>query len=135
MVATETIDAEQQLQVRIIRTKGGIKNVAYITDNDSSLIVHQSTTSSASTTSAASTSSFSENIVAVGEDGALNDISECELATIPKLPFNTSNIADQSHFSKEYHSKDKSMQKVEFRSIEINVEVEAQKVHHIKKEN
>ena len=68
MVATETIDAEQQLQVRIIRTKGGIKNVAYIADNDTSLIVHQSTTSFASTASAASTSSFSENIDLIHAD-------------------------------------------------------------------
>ena len=114
MFATETVDSEEQLQVRIIRTKGGIKNVAYIADNDTSLIVHQSTTSSASTASAASTSSFSKNIVAVGEGEALNDISKCELAAIPNTTI------------------DNSMQKVEFRSNEINVEVEVQKVHHIK---
>ena len=133
MVATETIDAEQQLQVRIIRTKGGIKNVAYIADNDTSLIVHQSTTSSASTASSTSSaSSFSKHIVEVGEHEAFSDISQCELAAIPKLSFNTANIAHQNHFSKGYHSKDKSMQKVEFHNNEINVEVEVQKVHLIK---
>ena len=46
MVAQEIIDEDQQLEVRIIRTKGGIKNVAYIADNENSLIVQQRTTTS-----------------------------------------------------------------------------------------
>ena len=48
MVAQEIVDEDQQLEVRIIRTKGGIKNVAYIADNENSLIVQQRTTSSSS---------------------------------------------------------------------------------------
>ena len=48
MVAQEIIDEDQQLEVRIIRTKGGIKNVAYIADNENSLIVQQRITSSSS---------------------------------------------------------------------------------------
>ena len=46
MVAQEIVDEDQQLEVRIIRTKGGIKNVAYIADNENSLIVQQRTTTS-----------------------------------------------------------------------------------------
>ena len=48
MVATELAEDDAQLEVRIIRTKGGIKNVAYIAENDNSLIVHQKTTSTKS---------------------------------------------------------------------------------------
>ena len=48
MVAQEIVDEDQQLEVRIIRTKGGIKNVAYIADNENSLIVQQRTTTSSS---------------------------------------------------------------------------------------
>ena len=48
MVAQEIVDEDQQLEVRIIRTKGGIKNVAYIADNENSLIVKQRTTTSSS---------------------------------------------------------------------------------------
>ena len=48
MVAQEIVDEDQQLEVRIIRTKGGIKNVAYIADNENSLIVQQRITSSSS---------------------------------------------------------------------------------------
>ena len=45
MVATELAEDDSQLEVRIIRTKGGIRNVAYIAENDNSLIVQQKTTS------------------------------------------------------------------------------------------
>ena len=45
MVATELAEDDSQLEVRIIRTKNGIKNVAYIAENDNSLIVHQKTSS------------------------------------------------------------------------------------------
>ena len=48
MVATELAEDDSQLEVRIIRTKGGIKNVAYIAENDNSLIVQQKTTSTKS---------------------------------------------------------------------------------------
>ena len=126
MVATEIIDAEQQLEVRIIQTKGGIKNVAYIKDNETSLIVHQSTTSSISTASSTSLSSL-KNIG--GVDGcreAFKDVSHFELAEIPKISLN--------NFSKEYHSENKSKQKVEFQDNEINVEVEVQKVNLVKQE-
>ena len=45
MVATELAEDDSQLEVRIIRTKNGIKNVAYIAENDNSLIVQQKTSS------------------------------------------------------------------------------------------
>ena len=45
MVANELAEDDSQLEVRIIRTKGGIRNVAYIAENDNELIVHKKTTS------------------------------------------------------------------------------------------
>ena len=45
MVANELADDDSQLEVRIIRTKGGIRNVAYIAENENELIVHKKTTS------------------------------------------------------------------------------------------
>ena len=128
MVATEVIDAEQQLEVRIIRTKGGIKNVAYIADNATSLIVQQSTLSSSSPTSSGCSTSLKDN-AGVGKNGAFKEVSHFELAEIPKFFLDNSNLSHQNHFSKEYHSKNKHQQKVEFQDNEINVEVEVQKVN------
>ena len=45
MVANELAEDDSQLEVRIIRTKGGIRNVAYIAENENELIVHKKTTS------------------------------------------------------------------------------------------
>ena len=44
MVANELAEDDSQLEVRIIRTKGGIRNVAYIAENENELIVHKKTT-------------------------------------------------------------------------------------------
>ena len=45
MVANELAEDDSQLEVRIIRTKGGIRNEAYIAENENELIVHKKTTS------------------------------------------------------------------------------------------
>ena len=123
MVATEIVENEPHLEVRIISTKGGIKNVAYIADNATSLIVQQ-TTSSAST--ANSSSNSLKDIVVKNED--LQDLPG--FSEVPKFPMNNTNILHQRSSSTEYVlPNNKRNQKLQFPDADINVEVEVQKVN------
>ena len=81
MVATELAEDDSQLEVRIIRTKNGIKNVAYIAENDNSLIVHQKT-SSADAPNA--DPNFDKNNQNLQEAPGFSEIT--------KFPFNRPNI-------------------------------------------
>ena len=90
MVATELAEDDSQLEVRIIRTKGGIKNVAYIAENDNSLIVQQKTTS---TKSGSNTEKNNRNLQ---ETTGLSQNS--------KFAFDKSNILDSPSLQCEEYS-------------------------------
>ena len=125
MVATEIVENEQQLEVRIIRTKGGIKNVAYIADNENSLIVQQSTSS-------ASNANLSPNLLKdpTGKNIDLQDGSQ--FVEVPKFPMNNANILNQTRSSIDgIQLRKKRNRKLQFPNTDLNVEIEVQKVEFV----
>ena len=122
MVATEIVEDDQQLEVRIIRTKGGIKNVAYIADNENSLIVQQSTTSALSPNSA---SSFEKNNSPRKED--IQD--KYQYPDFPKFILSKENILNKNSTNTGFGEDVGNCSQVsELPNSNIEVEVAVQKV-------
>ena len=119
MVATELVEEEQQLEVRIIRTKGGIKNVAYIADHENSLIVKQ-TTSSAATVDTPYSNSKSNWLKNENNHLDKNSI----YSEIPNLIINNRNVSNPTNPFKTKFNQDSVISR-----NSIDVEVEVKKVY------
>ena len=122
MVATEIAEEDQQLEVRIIRTKGGIKNVAYIADNENSLIVQQRTTS---TLTPNSDSPLSKNNSRRKED--IED--KVQYPDFSKFVLSKANILNKNSTKTGYgEDLENSSEISKLPSSDIEVEVAVQKV-------
>ena len=125
MVVTEIVQDDQQLEVRIIRTKGGIKNVAYIADNENSLIVQQRTTSASIPNSA---SSLAKDSGMRKED--IQDKLQC--SQIPTFILSKANILNKNSTNTGVGEEQENCRQVSKRPIsDIEVEVAVQKVYNV----
>ena len=118
MVATELVEEEQQLEVRIIRTKGGIKNVAYIADHENSLIVKQ-TTSSAATVDTPYSNSKSNWLKNENNHLDKNSIH----SKIPNLIINNRNVSNPETGCFPFKTKFNQDSVISRNSIDVEVEV------------
>ena len=124
MVATEIAEDDQQLEVRIIRTKGGIKNVAYIADTDNALIVQQRTTSASTLNSSTSLGKNNE----LSKEGIQDNSQDPD---IPKFPLTKANIfPKKSKRPENLHGMMKCHQDSPRSSSNLDVNVEVQKVQN-----
>ena len=125
MVAQEIVDEDQQLEVRIIRTKGGIKNVAYIADNENSLIVKQRTTTSSS--KEPESNIFSKDALIKKKKENIASSKNCKFAINNANILHEDLTLDECTASKMNHNQAISSESLDSGDIDVNVVVK--KVH------
>ena len=129
MVSTEIVEPDA-VEVHIVRTKGGIKNVAYIADNDTSLIVKKSTCPANITkvpTGEASDNVFKDNISKNKAFCHEKDSSECLKLPIKGLIKNLNHEPSKQSFCRINKANQMNVSFEDDR--EINIELELQKVY------